>query len=138
MSAIRSKDTKPEMAVRCIVHALGYRYRLHRRDLPGAPDLVFPRLLKIINVHGCFWHMHTCRYGSVTPKANSDFWKTKRTGNAARDRTILRRLRADGWHVLTVWECETKNNPDLEDRLRKFLDSPLPAIEGARRPHVKD
>jgi len=138
MSAIRGKDTRPEMVVRGIVHGLGYRYRLHRRDLPGAPDLVFPKLHKIINVHGCFWHMHTCRYGSVTPKANRNFWKAKRTGNASRDRTTLRRLRADGWDVLTVWECETKNNPGLEDRLRKFLDSPLPAIEGARRVHVKD
>ena len=115
MSAIRGKDTKPEMVVRRIVHALGYRYRLHRRGLPGVPDLVFPKLQKIINVHGCFWHMHSCRYGSVTPKSNRDFWQTKRTGNVARDRSALRRLRAGGWDVLTVWECATKNNPNLKE-----------------------
>jgi DNA mismatch endonuclease (patch repair protein) len=128
MSAIRGKDTKPEMVVRCIVHALGYRYRLHRRDLPGAPDLVFPRLHKIINVHGCFWHMHSCSYGSVTPKSNRDFWQTKRTGNVSRDQSALRRLRADGWDVLTVWECETKNNPNLKDTLRRFLNSQVRSL----------
>jgi DNA mismatch endonuclease (patch repair protein) len=137
MAAIRGKDTKPEMVVRCIVHALGYRYRLHRRDLPGVPDLVFPKLQKIINVHGCFWHMHACRYGSVTPKSNSDFWQTKRTGNVTRDRSALRRLRAGGWDVLTVWECETKNNPNLKDALRKFLDSQVRSIQGARGSHAE-
>jgi DNA mismatch endonuclease (patch repair protein) len=138
MSAIRGKDTKPEMIVRCLVHRMGYRYRLHRRDLPGAPDLVFRRLRKIINVHGCFWHMHTCRYGSVTPKANREFWQAKRTGNASRDRAVLRQLRAEGWDILTVWECETKNNPGLEDRLRKFLGSPVRVMQGARRRRVRD
>jgi len=138
MSAIRGKDTKPEMVVRGIVHALGYRYRLHRRDLPGVPDLVFPRLQKIINVHGCFWHMHTCRYGSVVPKSNSAFWQTKRTGNVSRDRRTLRRLRASGWDVLTVWECETKKNSELAPRLRKFLDSPLKGNRRARGQRVKD
>jgi DNA mismatch endonuclease (patch repair protein) len=137
MSAIRGKDTKPEMVVRCIVHGLGYRYRLHRRDLPGAPDLVFPRLHKIINVHGCFWHMHKCRYGLVTAKTNRNFWQTKRSGNASRDRYTLRRLRADGWDVLTVWECETKKNAGLEGRLRAFLDSPVRNRMEARRPRVK-
>lgn len=138
MSAIRGKDTKPEMVVRGIVHALGYRYRLHRRDLPGVPDLVFPRLQKIINVHGCFWHMHTCRYGSVVPKSNSAFWQTKRTGNVGRDRSTLRRLRASGWDVLTVWECETKKNSHLANRLCKFLESPLKRNRRARRQRVKD
>jgi len=138
MSAIRGKDTKPEMIVRCIVHRLGYRYRLHRRDLPGTPDLVFPRLHKIINVHGCFWHMHKCRYGLVTPKTNRNFWEAKRTGNARRDRTTLRRLRANGWDVLAVWECETKNNAGLEGRLRSFLDAPTRNKNQARRLCVKN
>jgi len=138
MSAIRGKDTKPEMVVRGIVHGLGYRYRLHRRDLPGTPDLVFPAMHKIINVHGCFWHMHTCRYGLVKPKTNRNFWQTKRTGNASRDRATLRRLRADGWDVLTVWECETKDSVSLEGRLRAFLDIARRNMVGARRRRVKD
>jgi DNA mismatch endonuclease (patch repair protein) len=124
MSAIRGKDTKPEMAVRSVAHALGYRYRLHRRDLPGVPDLVFPKLRKVINVHGCFWHMHTCRYGSVTPKTNAKFWQNKRSGNVARDRKVLKYLRTSGWQVLTVWECETKDLPILRERLQKFLETP--------------
>jgi DNA mismatch endonuclease (patch repair protein) len=132
MSAIRGKDTKPEMLVRSIVHRLGYRYRLHSRDLPGAPDLVFARLRKIINVHGCFWHMHTCRYGLVTPRTNADFWKTKRSGNVDRDRIILHKLRADGWDVLTVWECETRNAEALQRRLRAFLEALLDAEQEAR------
>jgi DNA mismatch endonuclease (patch repair protein) len=123
MSAIRGKNTKPEMIVRSAVHALGYRYRLHRKDLPGAPDLVFPKLRKIINVHGCFWHMHSCRYGAVTPKTNAEFWQTKRTGNVGRDRVALRRLRLNGWDVLTVWECETREHETLRDRLLEFLST---------------
>ncbi len=122
MSAIRGKDTKPEMAVRSLVHQLGYRYRLHRGDLPGSPDLVLVRLRKIINVHGCFWHMHNCRYGLVTPKTNADFWQAKRKGNVNRDRIALRKLRASGWDVLTVWECETNTRETLRVRLSRFLD----------------
>jgi DNA mismatch endonuclease, patch repair protein len=121
MAAIRGKNTKPEMVVRKIVHRFGYRYRLHRRELPGTPDLVFTRLRKIINVHGCFWHMHKCRYGRVTPKTNADFWQTKRKGNVARDTNARRRLRADGWQILTVWECETKDAQALRSRLQTFL-----------------
>jgi DNA mismatch endonuclease (patch repair protein) len=125
MAAIRGKNTKPEMIVRSIAHRLGHRFRLHRRDLPGAPDLVFPKMHRVINVHGCFWHMHTCRYGSVIPQTNADFWHKKRTGNVARDHAALKQLRADGWKVLTVWECETKNNKTLERRLRRFLEIPI-------------
>jgi len=132
MSAIRGKDTKPEMVVRGIVHGLGYRYRLHRRDLPGAPDLVFPKTHRVINVHGCFWHMHNCRYGSVTPQTNAEFWHKKRSGNVARDRAALERLRADGWRVLTIWECETKNENALQTRLRRFLDTPTKATRRTR------
>jgi DNA mismatch endonuclease (patch repair protein) len=121
MSAIRGKDTKPEMIVRRIAHRLGFRFRLHRRDLPGAPDLVFPKLHRIINVHGCYWHMHTCRWGCVTPKTNANFWQTKRTGNVERDKKNLAQLRRDGWKVLTVWECETKEPDRVAAKVARFL-----------------
>lgn len=124
MSAIKGKNTKPEIVVRRMAHRLGYRFRLHRRDLPGAPDLVFPRLRKVIFVHGCFWHMHSCRWGSVTPKTNAEFWEAKRTGNVARDRRSLRRLRADGWKALVIWECQTKDIDAVRDLLSRFLAGP--------------
>jgi DNA mismatch endonuclease (patch repair protein) len=133
MSAIRGKDTKPEMVVRSISHALGYRYRLHRRDLPGVPDLVFPKLRKVVNVHGCFWHMHMCRYGSVTPKTNTEFWQNKRSGNVARDRKVLRCLRTLGWSVLIVWECETKDVTVLRGRLQRFLETPDKNVKHGKR-----
>lgn len=123
MSAIRGKDTKPEMIVRRIAHRLGFRFRLHRRHLPGVPDLVFPRLRRIINVHGCYWHMHTCRWGCVTPKTNAEFWQTKRKGNVERDKRNLRELARLGWKVLTVWECETRDTERLTARLQRFLSS---------------
>jgi len=122
MSRISSRDTKPELIVRSIVHQMGYRFRLHRRDLPGKPDIVLPSRRKIIFVHGCFWHCHRCRYGKVTPATNAEFWKTKRAANSDRDRRNIRRLRADGWQVLVVWECWTKNiNEALIPRLQTFL-----------------
>ena len=114
MSRIRGANTKPEMLVRSLVHQMGFRFRLHRRDLPGKPDLVLPRHRKVIFVHGCFWHCHNCRFGRVTPKANADFWREKRSGNAARDRRNLSRLRRDGWKVLVIWECWTR---DVEGRV---------------------
>ena len=121
MSQIRNKDTRPEMLVRSIVHRLGYRYALHRKDLPGKPDMVLTRHRKIIFIHGCFWHTHKCRYGKVKPATNVDFWRTKREGNVARDKKNLRKLRKDGWKVLVVWECWTRDIPKLEDRLLSFL-----------------
>jgi DNA mismatch endonuclease, patch repair protein len=124
MAAIRSKNTRPEIVVRTITHHLGYRYRLHVRRLPGAPDLVFPRLRKIINVHGCYWHMHKCRFGSVVPKTNTDFWRTKRQGNVERDRRTLNALRRAGWRVLVVWECQTQDLARVREILRRFLESP--------------
>ena len=96
MSRIRGRDTKPELIVRSIVHQMGFRFRLHRKDLPGKPDLVLPGRGKIIFVHGCFWHMHRCRYGRVVPKTNAEFWQAKRQGNMDRDRRNRRALRADG------------------------------------------
>ena len=121
MSRIRYRDTKPEMIVRSIVHRMGYRYSLHKKVLPAKPDLVLVRHRKIIDVHGCFFHMHHCRYGRVVPVQNADFWKTKRLGNVARDQRNLKALRRDGWKVMVVWECETRNLPKLTKRIRKFL-----------------
>ena len=122
MASIRSKDTGPELVVRRLVHGMGFRYRLYRRDLPGCPDLVLPRLGAVIFVHGCFWHVHSCQRGRV-PKSNVSYWTAKRLRNAARDRVAVRRLRRDGWRVLTVWECETRNTLQLERRLCRFLAS---------------
>ncbi len=121
MSRIRNRDTRPEMIVRSIVHRLGYRYRLHKKDLPGKPDLVLVRHKKIVDVHGCFFHMHKCRYGSVVPATNAGFWKKKRLSNVERDRRNLKALRRDGWRVMIVWECETRNLPVLAKRIEKFL-----------------
>jgi DNA mismatch endonuclease, patch repair protein len=120
MSRIRSGDTRPELAVRSMVHRLGYRFRLHVPDLPGRPDLVLPRHSKVIFVHGCYWHMHRCRYGSVVPKTNRVFWQRKRKGNVQRDRRQIAVLRRRGWKVLVIWECWTRKR-DLENRLLKFL-----------------
>jgi DNA mismatch endonuclease (patch repair protein) len=125
MAAIKSKDTSPELLVRRLVHRLGYRFRLHCRDLPGTPDIVLPRLRKIINVHGCFWHLHTCRHARLAPVNNANYWQKKREGNAARDRKNLRKLRLDGWKVLTIWECQTRNADRLRLRIQKFLVSDL-------------
>lgn len=122
MSRIRSKDTRPELIVRSIVHAMGFRYRLHNSALPGKPDLVFPRHKKIVFVHGCFWHMHTCKYGRVKPKTNAEFWENKRLGSVLLDRKNIRALRRSGWKVLIVWECWTRNNiPLLRKKLETFL-----------------
>ena len=123
MSRIRNRDTQPEMIVRSIVHRLGYRYRLHKRDLPGKPDLVLVRHRKIIDVHGCFFHMHKCRYGSIVPVTNAKFWRTKRLSNVERDRRNLRALKREGWRVMIAWECETRNLPKLSKRIERFLSS---------------
>src|SRR5207249_3372087 len=123
MSRIKSRDTKPEKIVRSIVHRLGYRYRLHKSDLPGKPDIVLVRHRKIIDVHGCFFHMHKCKYGSVVPATNAKFWRTKRLSNVARDRRNLRALGREGWKVLIVWECQTRKPASLRQTLQKFLAS---------------
>jgi DNA mismatch endonuclease (patch repair protein) len=122
MRAVKGKDTKPEQAVRSLLHALGYRFRLHRRDLPGSPDIVFPGRKAAIFVHGCFWHGHTCTRGGRMPKANADYWAGKLARNKARDATARAALEALGWRVLTVWECEIRDAAVLADRLRDFLD----------------
>lgn len=122
MSRIRSKDTKPELAVRRLVFSMGYRYRLHRRDLPGRPDLVFPGRKKVIFVHGCFWHSHTCGRG-FKPKSNVEFWQSKLEANRKRDERSARSLRALGWGQLTIWECEISDKERIERRIRRFLES---------------
>lgn len=121
MRAIRSKDMLPEMAVRSLVHRLGYRYRLHRKDLPGKPDLVFAPRRKVIFVHGCFWHSHDCKYAH-TPKSNLGYWMPKLARNQARDKKSIEALTAEGWKTLVIWECETKDEASLKTRLKKFLD----------------
>jgi DNA mismatch endonuclease (patch repair protein) len=125
MSRIRGKNTKPELLVRRLLHAKGYRYRLHgqagKDRLPGNPDLVFAGRRKVIFVNGCFWHFHDCRVGLHAPKANADFWEAKRTRTRDRDADQRRRLEDAGWEVLTVWECELKDGSALESQLVKFL-----------------
>jgi DNA mismatch endonuclease (patch repair protein) len=123
MRAIRSKDMRPELAVRKSAHTLGYRFRLHRVDLPGKPDLVFPRLRKIIFVHGCFWHSHQRCSLSHAPKTNLSYWEPKLEKNKNRDRKNLTALRKLGWEVAVIWECETRETNKLAARLTEFLSS---------------
>ena len=125
MAAIRAKGMKPEMAVRRLVHAMGYRYRLHRKDLPGKPDLVFGPRRKVIFVHGCFWHRHKdpdCKIARL-PKSRLDYWLPKLERNVARDAAAREALEAAGWDVFEVWECQIKRGDldALADRLRDFL-----------------
>ena len=122
MRAVRSRDTGPEWVVRRLLHGLGYRYRLHRRDLPGSPDLVFPARRKAIFVHGCFWHAHGCR-GGRPPKSRPDYWLPKLERNRARDAEKRALLEALGWRILVVWQCETRDVGALSANLRAFLDS---------------
>jgi len=122
MRRVRGRDTSPERAVRRAAHSLGYRFRLHRRDLPGTPDLVFPRLRKAIFVHGCFWHRHAGCRRTTTPKTRAAYWCEKFDQNIRRDRRNLAALRRLGWDVLVVWECETFDAPGLLARLTRFLD----------------
>lgn len=122
MSRVRSKDTKPEMVVRSLVHRMGFRYRLHDSKLPGKPDLVLPSRGKIIFVHGCFWHRHgaSCEY-TRWPKSKLDFWKPKLEQNHQRDKMVRRQLRKAGWKVLVIWECQLRNSDKLAKRVRAFL-----------------
>jgi len=122
MSRVRSKDTKPEMRVRRMVHAMGYRYRLHHGKLPGCPDMVFPERRKIIFVHGCFWHRHEDCRRNRTPKSRREFWDAKLEKNRLRDLENQSKLRALGWDVLVVWECETEEAAGLPGRIMSFLE----------------
>ncbi len=121
MGRVRGKNSKPEMVVRRVVHALGYRFRLHGRNLAGTPDVVFRRLRKVIFVHGCFWHRHEGCHRTTTPKTRAAFWASKFERNIERDALNESKLRALGWDVLVVWECETFDPIALADRLSAFL-----------------
>lgn len=121
MQAVRSKDTEPELAVRRIVYKLGHRYRLHRKDLPGKPDLAFIGRRKVVFVHGCFWHGHDCARGGRMPKTNAQYWCAKIARNKARDAVNIAKLEADSWDVLVIWECELKDALRLASKLDQFL-----------------
>lgn len=127
MRRITGKNTGPEITVRKLVHSLGYRYRLHRRTLPGSPDLVFPRRRKVIFVHGCYWHRHEdpgCKLARL-PKSRLDFWLPKLDANARRDASAQTELLRLGWKILVIWECELRDRALLESRIRSFLDDTL-------------
>ena len=124
MALVRSRDTKPEMLVRRMVHSMGFRYRLHVRGLSGTPDLVFPRLRKVIFVHGCFWHRHIGCALCRLPKSRLEFWKPKLEQNRLRDQKHQRALRRAGWRLLVVWECEITKIANLKRKLTKFLCAP--------------
>ena len=121
MSKIRSKNTKPEIAVRSKLHKAGYRFRLHVKGLPGKPDIVLPKYNTIIFINGCFWHRHkNCQY-SYTPKSRVGFWKDKFEKNVLRDKKVIKQLKKKGWKVKIVWECQTKNEDTLVQTVHSFL-----------------
>jgi DNA mismatch endonuclease (patch repair protein) len=121
MSRIRKTNTKPELTVRRCAHQQGYRFRIHRRDLPGTPDLVFPAFRKVIFVNGCFWHQHSCQLGRKSPKTRTDYWLPKLAKNVQRDKQTHAALIQLGWSVLVIWECETRDSAQLAGRLAAFL-----------------
>lgn len=131
MSRVRASNTKPEMLVRRLVHGLGYRYRLHRRDLPGTPDLTFPSRRKVIFIHGCFWHRHEGCKLTRMPKSRTDFWEGKLSENKSRDERNLVRLEEQGWDVLVVWECELKDEVSVANRVCAFLGNAAEGGESA-------
>jgi DNA mismatch endonuclease (patch repair protein) len=121
MAQVKGRNTLPEMIVRRMAHSLGYRFRLHRRELPGSPDLVFPRRKAVIFVHGCFWHRHGGCRKATSPKSREDFWNEKFERNVARDKRVKSELERMGWKVLVVWECETRDAEKLALDLQAFL-----------------
>ncbi|QZD89896.1 very short patch repair endonuclease [Qipengyuania aurantiaca] len=130
MASVGQKNTKPEMIVRRHLHRLGFRYRLHRRDLPGSPDIVFPSRKKTIFVHGCYWHGHECRWGNL-PKSNQDYWRAKIVANRERDDRNVSALESMGWETLTVWQCELRNELQAIERIVEYLQSG--ATQGGNR-----
>ena len=132
MRRVKGKDTTPELKVRKALTALGARYRLHRADLPGKPDIVMPGRLLAVFVHGCFWHGHDCARGARVPKANRDYWLAKVARNRARDAASRAALEAAGWRVETVWECELKDAPALNARAQAWLATSLPFMGRVR------
>ena len=134
MRAVKGRDTEIEMTVRRLAHSLGFRYRLHRRDLPGTPDLVFPARRAVVFVHGCFWHQHHCPRGSRIPKTRRDYWEPKLRRNHDRDRRNQRLLRGSGWRVLVVWECQTTDDRRLTTILQRFLTPDRSKNRRSRKP----
>ena len=123
MSRIRNKDTKPELVVRSLLHRIGYRFRLHRKDLPGKPDIVLPKYKTVIFVNGCFWHRHKgCKY-AYKPKSRINFWQKKFNGNIERHQKYKKKLKRQGWKVLVIWECQIKELKTLKNRLQKELQT---------------
>lgn len=123
MAKVRGENTSPERLVRSLVHKMGYRFRLHRKDLPGKPDIVLPRHKKVIFVHGCFWHQHEGCPHAARPTSNTEYWNKKLDRNVIRDREHLQKLEYLGWSVLIVWECETRDHEKLLEKLQGFLTS---------------
>ncbi len=121
MRAVKGADTAPELAVRRLAHGMGYRFRLHRKDLPGKPDLTFPRLRKVVFVHGCFWHGHDCPRGARVPVRNREYWTRKVARNMERDKKTQAALESLGWKSLVAWECEIKDHARMRRALRRFL-----------------
>lgn len=133
MRQVRGKDTGPEKLIRSFVHGLGYRFRLHQRSLPGAPDLVFPSTRRIILVHGCFWHGHTCARGARRPKSNESYWNHKIERNIFRDRLNWAKLRAAKWKVLVLWECQLRDRKKLSSKVLRFLP---PRLSSNQQSHL--
>lgn len=130
MQSVSSKNTKPELLVRSLLHHMGLRFRLHRKSLPGSPDIVLPKYRTVVFVHGCFWHRHPgCRYASI-PRTRQEFWLPKFDANVQRDAKKEAQLQELGWRVLVVWECETRKPAELEERLRRDF----PGADSARTP----
>jgi DNA mismatch endonuclease (patch repair protein) len=121
MSRVRGKNTSAELKIRSLIHRLGFRFRLHRKDLPGKPDLIFPSRKKVIFVHGCFWHGHDCSRGHRIPKTHSEYWVEKIRRNSERDAAQLSKLNALGWAVLVIWECEIEKIEVVSTKICLFL-----------------
>lgn len=130
MSRIKSKNTRPEIRVRKILHSLGYRFRLHSNILPGKPDIILKKYKTVIFVHGCFWHRHkNCKYAYI-PKSRIDFWEKKFEANKKRDQEVARKIQETGWKRLVIWECETKEEGNIERAIKDFFDNEDAAING--------
>lgn len=121
MSRVKGRDTKPEILIRSMVHRMGFRFRVCQRHLPGSPDIVLPRHLKVVFVHGCFWHGHESCTRSKRPKTNTEFWNKKLDGNIERDKRVRERLYRMGWRVLVIWQCETRKPEQILGKLENFL-----------------
>jgi DNA mismatch endonuclease (patch repair protein) len=123
MGRVLSRDTRPELSLRSMVWALGYRYRKHRKDIPGHPDIAFVGKKRAIFLHGCFWHRHDCPSGGRSPKTRTEFWTAKFKRNVERDAEVTKQLKNAGWQSLVVWECQLRDRSRVERRIRKFLDA---------------